>query len=137
QLVYNNVKVLLAGDATTETEEYILKSLVPFQSHLIAPTLSLESNILKVGHHGSARTSSAPAWIAAVNPEFVFISADRSGSLDEDEKTGHRLPQEVTLDVIRANAPRLYRNCTQHFYISSYDHGDYAGIMDDPHVSQP
>lgn len=149
QLDYNKVRVMLAGDATRTTEWYILGKMSQFRTDLIGSSFSLESNILKVAHHGSARTSSLPGWIQTVNPEFVFISSDRSGALNEEQKTGHRLPQEVTLDAIRGYSKRLYRGTTPHFYVSSYDPGDYVSYsqdsqsyhpnftLNDPHLRQP
>lgn len=63
QLVYGSTTVLLTGDAAFETEE-----------KLLAMGESLESDILKVGHHGS-KTSTSDAFIAAVRPSVALISA--------------------------------------------------------------
>lgn len=122
QIVYNKTKIMLTGDATFDTEKAILTR---FQKKDLKLAY-LQSRVLKVAHHGSARTSSCKQWIAAVNPEVVFISSDRSGALDEDEKTGHRLPQELTLDIIRHNAPNLSTEYKAHTYVSSYDPQDYV-----------
>jgi hypothetical protein len=121
QLAYEGVKVMLTGDATTDTEQFILGKM--------GSTFSLQSDVLKVGHHGSARTSSSKGWIEGVKPAFIFISSDRHGTLDEDEQktraTGHRLPQELTLDIIR-KATKLYDKSASHTYVSSYAPRDYV-----------
>lgn len=62
QLVYGSSTVLLTGDAGFETEE-----------KLIALGEPLESNILKVGHHGS-KTSTSQELIQAVRPGLALIS---------------------------------------------------------------
>lgn len=122
QIVYNKISIMLTGDSTFDTEWKILARFKEDDLDIA----DLRSNVLKVAHHGSSRTSSCREWIAAVNPEAVFISSDRSGSLDEDQKpTGHRLPQELTLDIIRKHATRLAKSYVQHSYISSYDPKDY------------
>ncbi len=126
QIVYNNTKIMLTGDATFDTEREILAK---FKTKQFKPA-ALRSNVLKVAHHGSARTSTCKQWVAAVNPQVVFISSDRSGALDEDEKTGHRLPQELTLDIIRQYASRLTSAFKTHTYISSYDPQDYETSTD-------
>ena len=54
--------MLLEGDAEAEGEREMLASGMP-----------LASAVLKVGHHGS-RTSSLPAFLAAVHPAAAVIS---------------------------------------------------------------
>lgn len=127
QIVYGWRRVILSGDATTTTETYALAQAGLLASLKLPP--GLPSDVLKVGHHGSQRTSSCPGWIEAVNPSYVFVTADRHGFSDEDEKqTGHRLPQEITMEVIRQNAKNLARNCTAHTYVSHYDPKDYTEL---------
>ncbi len=136
QIVYAGIKVMLAGDATTVTEKFILSTMSRYSGK------PLESNILKVGHHGSARTSNSKEWVAAVNPGFLFISADRHGSSGEDAATGFRLPQELTLDIFRKYSSRIF-NGTRHTYVSAYDPQDYKDHLSidssftDPHATQP
>jgi competence protein ComEC len=64
RLSYGARTALLVGDAEHE-EERALLSLAPG---------SLRADLLKVGHHGS-RTSSSPAFLAAVRPALAAISA--------------------------------------------------------------
>lgn len=118
-LKYARRTVMLTGDATTDTEREIMRVLRE-QNRLAW----LRTDVLKVAHHGSARTSTHPEWVAAVQPSYVFISSDRRGSLDEDTKTSFRLPQELCIDIIRANT--TLDQVEQHGYVSSYDPDDYA-----------
>jgi competence protein ComEC len=61
QLVYQNRSVLFTGDAEAIAEESML-----------AAGLSLRSDVLKVGHHGS-RSSTTDAFLEAVNPQSVVL----------------------------------------------------------------
>ncbi|HKP53054.1 MAG TPA: MBL fold metallo-hydrolase [Chloroflexia bacterium] len=64
---YNGVRCVLPGDATFDTENAIVKNY---------GAKNLASYALKMGHHGSAVTSSGPKWISAINPQALFVSAD-------------------------------------------------------------
>lgn len=57
---------LFMGDATQETEAGILSDASP-----------LNASVLKVGHHGSDRSTSA-VWLAAVRPEQAVIEVGRN-----------------------------------------------------------
>jgi len=128
---YKNVRVLLTGDATVDTERAILADLGAKRAGDL-----IVSDVLKVAHHGSRRTSNHVPWIQAVNPEFVFISADRHGTLDPDnddvKKTGHRLPQRLTTDLIKKYARELYNGCDPHDYVTAYDLSDYTNYDENP-----
>jgi competence protein ComEC len=56
--------------------------------------------VLKVGHHGSAY-SSTPAFIAAVHPRYAIISVGRHNLF------GH--PAPPTLATLRRIGARIYR----------------------------
>jgi beta-lactamase superfamily II metal-dependent hydrolase len=72
-LYYANYKVFLMGDATSDTEAFILQSV---KASGPAAILTNEyASSLKMGHHGST-TSSSEAWVKAVKPNGIFISAD-------------------------------------------------------------
>jgi competence protein ComEC len=64
RLTYGARSALLVGDAEHEEERALL----------LGPPASLRADLLKVGHHGS-RTSSSPAFLAAVRPALAAISA--------------------------------------------------------------
>jgi competence protein ComEC len=61
QLRYRGTTALLEGDAEAASER-----------HMLAEG-GLRSNFLKVGHHGS-HTSTTPAFLAAVDPQYAAIS---------------------------------------------------------------
>jgi competence protein ComEC len=71
-LRYDDIEVLLTGDAGTGIEEYLVRT------HGTA----LASEVLKLGHHGSD-TSSSAAFLAAVQPALAIVSAGR------DNRYGH------------------------------------------------
>jgi competence protein ComEC len=83
--------ILLTGDASSKVE-----------AALIADGADLDSDVLKVGHHGS-RTSTSTEFLDAVTPDFAVIS---SGG-----KYGH--PHQETLDRLAANNAKVYRTDTQ------------------------
>lgn len=62
---YGDHEVLLTGDAEAIAERGLLASRQP-----------LQSDILKVGHHGS-RTSTSTGFLLAVSPKVAIISAGR------------------------------------------------------------
>lgn len=72
QLHYGDIEFMLTGDAPKNIEEYLVRE------HGSA----LESEVLKVGHHGSD-TSTAATFVAAVAPQFAVISAGA------DNRYGH------------------------------------------------
>ena len=84
------VSMLLAGDAQSEAEARLL-------SHGGA---DLRADILKVGHHGSAY-SSTPQFLAAVRPKIAIISCGRHNLF------GHPSPR--TLAALRIYGGRVYR----------------------------
>lgn len=88
-LEYIAVSFLFTGDAETPTEEVMLQE-VPDR---------LASTILKVGHHGSA-TSSSPAFLAAVAPRVAIYSAG------VNNQYGH--PHSTTLKDIDATQAQVY-----------------------------
>lgn len=64
QLRYGNTTALLEGDAESPSEARMVA-----EGHL-------HSDLLKVGHHGS-KTSTTPAFLAAVSPSWSAISVGR------------------------------------------------------------
>ncbi len=60
RLQYGKTSALLVGDAHKRIEEYLIDE-------------SPQADLLKVGHHGSA-TSSTPEFLAAVKPRFAVVS---------------------------------------------------------------
>lgn len=87
---FEKVTVLMTGDAQSEAETRLL-------SHGGA---DLRADILKVGHHGSAY-SSTQAFLAAVDPKIAIISCGLHNVF------GHPSPR--TLAALRAIGAHVYR----------------------------
>ncbi len=68
QLVYKDFEVLLTGDIEKEVER-----------KLVGAGINLQSDVLKVPHHGS-KTSSINEFITAVNPFVAVIQAGKDNS---------------------------------------------------------
>ena len=88
RLVYGETAFMLTGDAPTAIEKW----LVTLDGE------SLESDVLKAGHHGS-RTSTSEGWMEAVSPRFVVISAG------EDNSYGH--PHAEVVERIQASGAQM------------------------------
>jgi len=86
QLTYNQVKVLLMGDAENKTE---LAGLSRFS----------DVNVLKVGHHGS-NTATSPEFLNVVRPEKAVVSASLNN------KFGH--PHKKLLQRLMATGTETY-----------------------------
>jgi len=84
---------LLCGDAEAEAEADMLKN-----------GQTLRSDVLKVGHHGSD-TSTSPAFLAAIAPEWAVISCGKNNSY------GH--PDAQTLSRLAAAGVKLFRTDEQ------------------------
>ena len=91
KLTYGNTSIMLTGDATAETEKIILQEY---------STEFLDSDILKVGHHGS-KTSSSREFIQIVSPEYAIISDGKNN------KYGH--PHQTTIDILESFGAKILR----------------------------
>jgi competence protein ComEC len=91
KLTWNKVSFLLAADIRYETE-----------LELIMLRADLRSTVLKVAHHGSM-TSTAPQFLAAVDPEVAVIS------VGSDNRFGHPSPEVVTRLLDRLGVDNVYR----------------------------
>ena len=108
RLVYREVSFLLMGDAFLEAE-----------NALIAAPLALDSDVLRVGHHGS-RTSTSSRFLEAVSPSVAVISAGK------DNRFGH--PHPETLESLSRYAPADLTFITA-------DHGTIELITDGKTIS--
>jgi competence protein ComEC len=88
QVAYGQTSVLLEGDAEKAVERRIAILHHP------------RADLLKVGHHGSA-TSTTPEILQAVRPAFAVISVGF--------KTSFGLPKQSVLDRLQAAGVRVYR----------------------------
>ena len=89
RLVYGGTAFLFTGDAEQESEEIILEA-----------GYHLDSDVLKMGHHGSS-TSTSAAFFQAVSPEYAVISCG------QDNRYGH--PHRETLAMLNQRKTTYYR----------------------------
>jgi len=86
---YQGTRVLFTGDVEHETDQAIL-----------AWGARVRSDLLKVAHHGS-KTSSTPAFVAAVDPHIAVVS------VGESNKFGH--PAIEVMARYKKQATTVYR----------------------------
>ncbi|MBI2640735.1 MAG: MBL fold metallo-hydrolase [Candidatus Sungbacteria bacterium] len=95
RLTYGQNSILLMGDAERPIEQRLL-----FES-LNSKFIILDSDILKVGHHGS-KTSSSEDFLRVVSPKVAIIQAGRKN------RYGH--PTQEVLDRLAAVGAKILRN---------------------------
>ncbi len=88
-LQYRSFRMLFTGDAGASAERRFLNEGV-----------DLKVDVLKVGHHGSAYSSS-PDFIAAVHPRYAIISVGRHNLF------GH--PASSTIETLQHLGAAVYR----------------------------
>lgn len=93
KLSYNNFSMIFTGDIEEIAEKQILNEY----KHNLGV---LNSQILKVAHHGS-KTSSIQEFIDAINPKIALIG------VGENNKFGH--PNEEVLTRLKTRGTRIYR----------------------------
>jgi competence protein ComEC len=91
RLQFGKRSLMLPGDAEKQSEKSILRE---------NSAVSLQADVLKVGHHGS-KNSTTDAFLAAVHPSVAIISAG------EDNSYGH--PHRELLDRLEAADVRILR----------------------------
>ena len=75
RITYGNTSFLFTGDAEREAENIILNR-----------GYDLRSDVLKVGHHGSA-SSTSYYWLRQVAPKYAVISVGKGNSYDHPTET--------------------------------------------------
>ncbi len=86
---YGNTRAILTGDAEAKVEKMI-----------VASGESLEADIYKVGHHGSA-TSSSEGFVKAINPQISVISVGK------DNDYGH--PHQEIVERLEWVSSSIYK----------------------------
>lgn len=94
RLTYGESEFLFTGDSPQAIEKY----LVSLDGN------KLQSDVLKVGHHGS-RTSSSQVFLDAVYPKYAVISAGKNNTY------GH--PHMEVMDALRAMDVQTENTATQ------------------------
>lgn len=101
RLAYGNTSFLFAGDAETDAELSAMQT-----------GLTLDSDVLKVGHHGSS-TSSSAEFLAAVSPAYAVISCGK------DNDYGH--PHKETLAALNGIGAIVCRTDTMGTLLATSD----------------
>lgn len=89
KITYGKTSFLFTGDAEADAEWAVLSSEV-----------DLSANVLKVGHHGSA-TSTTYTFLKEVNPSFAVISVGTESK--------HEMPSSIILDRLQNYDAIVYR----------------------------
>ena len=87
--LYGNNSFLFMGDATSEVEKEILNS-------------NIDSDVLKVGHHGS-RYSSSVNFLKKVTPKYSIISVGEDNSYNHPHSVTFTKLEEVLSSVYRTD----------------------------------
>lgn len=101
RMTHGDNSFLFTGDMEEQAEADILQGKV-----------SLQADVLKVGHHGSS-SSSSEAFLEAVSPSYAVISCG------EDNSYGH--PHAQTLNVLRKMGVQVFRTDEQGTITASSD----------------
>lgn len=80
RLVYGSTSFMLTGDAPSDVEDHLIT--------LDSNDGELPTTVLKAGHHGS-KYSTNDAWLAALHPQYVAISAGANNTY------GHPNPETI------------------------------------------
>lgn len=90
-VTYDKVSFLLASDAGLEAERV-----------MVASGFDLNSQILKVGHHGS-RYSSSPAFLEQVTPEVSIIQVGKDNDYGHPSLRAIKLLQDIGSTIYRTD----------------------------------
>ena len=99
KVTYKNTSYLLMADATSTIEKEILDK-------------NLESDLLKVGHHGSKYSTTA-AFLRKVNPSIAVISVGKNND--------YGFPKDVVLEKLEKIHTKIYRTDELGTIIASSD----------------
>lgn len=102
KLTYGEVNFMLTGDAPLGIEEYLVETYGKF----------LQSEVLKLGHHGS-RTSSSGNFLDTVAPDYVVVSSGLGN------RYGH--PHEEVVSAISVRGIKLLNTANQGIIVFKSD----------------
>lgn len=107
KLIFGDTSFLMAGDAQRLSEE-----------EMLANGIDLTADVLKLGHHGSADSTSTE-FLEAVNPSYAVISVGKYNS--------YRHPNAQTIQKLRKQNIEVYRTDEQGTIIFTSD-GDKISV---------
>lgn len=101
RLEHGDISYIFCGDAEVENEKEMINS-----------SLELDSDVIKIGHHGST-TSTSKAFLGEVEPEYAVIMCG------EDNSYGH--PHKEILDLLQDKGIELFRTDKQGTIVATSD----------------
>lgn len=113
---FGNTDILLTGDSEKEVEQVLIKQ-----------NIELESEILKVAHHGSD-TSNTKAFLEKVKPQYAVISAKKGNTY------GH--PKQKIMELLKSLNTKVYRTDEQGSIVMKTD-GTKIKFNVEPGTYQP
>lgn len=93
KIVYGETSFLFVGDAEIPAEKFYLSSNKKF----------LNSDVLKVGHHGS-KTGSSKEFIEAVTPDFSLVSAGIKNKFGHPSEIVLQRLKEINSEILRTDS---------------------------------
>lgn len=115
KISYGRIDFILTGDAEVPAEMRILNSYSNYE---------LDSEVLKVGHHGRYDASSSE-WIEAVDPIACAIPVDQQSSYG-----GNSLPSQEVISRIKEYGADIYRSDKNYPDRESYNYGHVIILTD-------
>ena len=91
KLVFGETSFLFTGDVTQKTE-----------NQLLAEKVGIDSDVLKVGHHGS-KTSTSRKFLKEVSPEIAVISCGKNNPYDHPHQNVLKNLEEFAIKVLRTD----------------------------------
>ncbi|RUL56374.1 MBL fold metallo-hydrolase [Lysinibacillus antri] len=110
KVTYNDISLLLTGDAGVELEEQMLTSK------------DIQATILKAGHHGSNTSSSLP-FLQAVQPEVTILSYGQNNSY------GH--PHLEVIEYLRQVGSKIYGTAESGSIVITTDGKNYEVLAEE------
>lgn len=108
RLIFGQTSFLFTGDAGIKTENILMRY----------PSFTIDSDVLKAGHHGS-RTSSSLSFSKLVSPLYSVISAGKNNSY------GH--PHAEVIDIFKLIGANIISTAT-HGTITFESNGEYVWV---------
>lgn len=92
KLIYNNTSYLLMGDAEKSLENYLVS----------LEGAGLKTNILKIGHHGSSKSTSENL-LGFSAPQYAIISVGKDNSYGHPHKETLNILNEFGIAILRTD----------------------------------
>ncbi len=102
KLVYANTSYLLMGDAEKNLENY----LVSLDGS--PPAGGLKTDILKIGHHGSSKSTSE-SLLGFANPQYAVISVGKDNSYGHPHKETLNILNKFGFEILRTDETGLIK----------------------------